>query len=247
MTVVQPAPRPVPGRRQAFAAALLRQLAGFALAALLPLAGMCAPALALSARDLPATVPSAHVLDQADVLSRASRAELERRLEHLSEQRVDARLITVTRLDYGLSLDALGDQLLERWQGQTEPDGTSPLPLLLLLIHSQTKTSAVVASATLERQLPAELLRSTAQATMAQPLRLGERYRQASLDAINRLEPVLQGEEDPGPPQEQEETAVLSNIPSREETRNGNGFTWVVVLLVVGSVVPMLTWWVFSR
>ena len=141
----------------------------------------------------------------------------------------------------------MGAQLIDRWQGQAEADGTSPLPLLLLLIDSQTKSSAVVASATLEGQLPAALLRSTARATMAQPLRQGERYRQASLDAINRLEPVLQGAEDPGPPVEQDEAPTVSNIPSREETRNGNGFTWVVVLLVVGSVVPMLTWWVFSR
>lgn len=247
MTVINPVPRHRSAWFSGLTAALCRQLAVLTLAVFLPLAAICAPALALSVRDLPATAPSAHVIDQADVLSRATRAELERRLDRLSEQRVDARLVTVTRLDYGLSLDELGDQLLERWQGPSELDGTSPLPLLLLLIDSQTKTSAVVASATLEGQLPDALLRSTAQATMAQPLRLGDRYRQASLDAINRLEPVLQGEADPGPPQEQEEAAVLSNIPSREETQNGKGFTWVVVLLVVGSVVPMLTWWVFSR
>ena len=144
----------------------LGQLLGVLLALLLPLAILCSPALAFSARDLPATVPSEHVLDQADVLSRASRAELERRLENLREQRVDARLITVTRLDYGLSLDELGAQLIARWQEQAEADGTSPLPLLLVLIDSQTKSAAVVASAALERQLPAALLRSTALATM---------------------------------------------------------------------------------
>jgi uncharacterized protein len=44
-----------------------------------------------------------------------------------------------------------------------------------------------------------------------------------------------------------EESAVVSNIPSREDTAGSNAFTWVVVLLVVGTVVPMLTWWVFSR
>jgi uncharacterized protein len=40
---------------------------------------------------------------------------------------------------------------------------------------------------------------------------------------------------------------VVSNIPSQEETSSSKAFTWVVVLLVVGSVVPMVTWWVFSR
>jgi uncharacterized protein len=45
----------------------------------------------------------------------------------------------------------------------------------------------------------------------------------------------------------QEAPAVVSNIPSKEETENSNAFTWVVVLLIVGTVVPMATWWVFSR
>jgi uncharacterized protein len=40
---------------------------------------------------------------------------------------------------------------------------------------------------------------------------------------------------------------VVSNIPTREETANSKGFQWVIVLLVVGTIVPMLTWWVFSR
>lgn len=40
---------------------------------------------------------------------------------------------------------------------------------------------------------------------------------------------------------------VESNIPTKEETASSNGFTWIIVLLAVGTVVPMLTWWVFSR
>jgi uncharacterized protein len=244
---VVPSSRPTPARPGGIASAGLRQLLGLCLAALLSLSTLASPALALSARDLPPSAPGALVIDQAEVLSRASRAELEHRLEQLRQQRVDARLITVNRLDYGVSLEALGTELVSRWQDQAEADGTSPLPLLLLLIDNQTKATAVVASTALERQLPAELLESTARSTMAQPLRQGERYRQASLDAINRLEHVLQGAEDPGPPAEPEEAPAVSNIPSREATRNGNGFTWVVVLLAVGTIVPMLTWWVFSR
>jgi uncharacterized protein len=44
-----------------------------------------------------------------------------------------------------------------------------------------------------------------------------------------------------------QEIAPSSNVPSREQTETSNAFTWVVVLLVVGTVVPMATWWVFSR
>ena len=49
------------------------------------------PVLAMSPTDLPAERPSSHVLDDADVLSRASRSELNARLEEFGSDRVDAR------------------------------------------------------------------------------------------------------------------------------------------------------------
>lgn len=198
-----------------------------------------APAKALSVADLPAEAPAGRVLDQADVLSRASRAELEKRLESLTADHVDAHWVSVNRLDYGLSLQQLGEQLLERWAGEQ--------PQLLLLVDSQTKSAVVLASPSLERQLPASLLRSTARTTMALPLREGDRYRQAGVDALDRLQAVLDGGEDPGEPVLEVAPVAGSNIPTREETASSNAFTWVVVLLVVGSVVPMATWWFFSR
>jgi uncharacterized protein len=201
-----------------------------------------APCLALSLSDLPAQPPAARVLDNADVLSIASRTEIERQLDRFGEERVDARLVTVGRLDYGLTLPELTRQLLERWSAA--PGGDSRL---LILIDSQTKAAAIAASPALERQLPPELLRSTARSTIAQPLREGDRYRQASLDALERLSTVLRGGEDPGEPAVPEATLVTTNIPTKEETASSNAFTWVVVLLVVGTLVPMLTWWVFSR
>jgi uncharacterized protein len=200
------------------------------------------PALALSLGDLPIEPPSARVLDDADVLSISSRTDIERQLDQFGDDRVDARLVTVSRLDYGLTLPELSRQLLERWS--SAPGGDARL---LILIDSQTKSAAIAASPALERQLPPDLLRSTARTTMAQPLREGNRYRQASLDALERLSIVLRGGEDPGEPAASEATVVATNIPTREETASSNAFTWVVVLLVVGTIVPMLTWWVFSR
>ena len=81
---------------------------------------------------------------------------------------------------------------------------------------------------------------------MSQPLRDGDRFRQATLDGVTRLETVLNGGEDPGPPVQLERTTNPTNIPTEEETENSNAFTWVVVLLVVGTIVPMATWWIFS-
>lgn len=214
------------------------------MSAVLLVAGLTLPAAAWASglAEFPAELPASHVLDQADLLSRSADTELDRRLQDFGGDHIDARLITLRRLDYGLSLDALGEQLLERWSAQQGDSG-----LLLLLIESQNNSAAVVASADLSGQLPSDLLSSTAISTMGLPLREGARYRQASLDALDRLAVVLDGGEDPGPPQLAERLPLETNIPTREETQSSNAFMWVVVLLVVGTLVPMITWWVFSR
>jgi uncharacterized protein len=225
----------------------LSLVVGLLLSSTLLLGLPLAAAQALSLTDLPASPPASRVLDEADVFSRASRTEIERQLGALAAKRVDARLITINRLDYGVSLQQLGQQLVDRWSTPSGEDGSTATPLLLLLIDSQTKAAAVVAAPALQRQLPADLLRSTARTTMALPLREGDRYRQASLDGLQRLAIVLDGADDPGEPVIEDAAVVPTNIPTREETASSNAFTWVIVLLVVGTIVPMLTWWVFSR
>ena len=203
---------------------------------------MSAAALAIAASGLPAAAPQERILDTADVLSRAAISELSKTLESFVAERVDAHLITVNRLDYWLSLPQFCNQVLERW---SESGGEQNQ--LLFLIDSQTNSAAVVTSPSLDTQLDASLLRSTARSTMAQPIRDGGRYRQGSLDAMTRLLTVLQGGEDPGEPITAEVVSQPTNIPTKEETQSSNAFTWVVVLLTVGTIVPMLTWWVFSR
>ena len=199
---------------------------------------------ALSPQDLPAQPPDEAVLDSADVLSRAGKNEIETRLNQLESSKVDARVITLRKLDYGLSLTGFGEELVERWSNN---DNRSERPLLLFLEETQNKQAAIVVSAELSDQLPDALLRSTARTTMSQPMRDGERFRQASMDGIDRIAVVLDGGEDPGPPIEIERTTIPTNVPTVEETSESNAFTWVIVLLVVGTIVPMATWWVFSR
>ena len=199
---------------------------------------------ALSPQDLPAQPPDKAVLDSADVLSRAGKNEIETRLNQLESSKVDARVITLRKLDYGLSLTGFGEELVERWSNN---NNTSERPFILFLEETQNKQAAVVVSAELSDQLPDALLRSTARTTMSQPMRDGERFRQASMDGIERIAVVLNGGEDPGPPIQIERTALPTNVPTVEETSESNAFTWVIVLLVVGTIVPMATWWVFSR
>ena len=219
----------------------LRRWAGVIAVALLALVVAVPAAMAIAPAELGAGRPTERVIDDADVFSRASRSELESRLEALTEDRVEAHVITVRRLDYGYSLDAFGDQLVENWSSSGQE------PLLLLLLETQNKRAAIVTEDSLQTQLPPALLKSTARTTMSIPLREGDRYRQASLDGINRLAVVLGGGEDPGPPEEIVRTTLPTNIPTQAETEESNATTWVIVLLVLGTIIPMATWWVFSR
>ena len=218
----------------------LRRWVGVIAVALLLLVVSAPAAIAVSPAELGSTRPDERVLDDADVFSRASRSELEARLDGLVEDRVDARVITLRRLDYGFSLDSFGEQLIENWTGSGQE------PLLLLLLETQNKRAAIVTDESLQTQLPPALVKSTARTTMSIPLREGDRYRQASLDGINRLAVVLGGGEDPGPPGEIIRTALPTNVPTQAETEESNATTWVIVLLVLGTIIPMLTWWVFS-
>jgi uncharacterized protein len=211
-----------------------------ALLTLVLLLAVGAPVQALNASDLPAAPPSNHVLDQAQLLSRATAADVSRAMDGLNSDGVVATWVSVPRLDYDLNLAQFAQQLLERWTPEAPEQ-------LLLLIDGQTNATAVVASPALQERLGAELLTSTGRTTMAQPLRDGQRYRQASLDAIARLQAVAAGGEDPGAPVASVNPVATARVPSREQTIASNATTWIVVLLVVGTLVPMLTWWVFSR
>jgi len=197
---------------------------------------------AVSASSLPATPPADRVVDGADVLSRAAVGDLSNQLQAFGPEHVDAHLITVARLDYGLSLPELAQQVVDRWVASGSEDNQ-----LLFVLDSKTAAAAVAVSPGLQGELNSDLLRSTARATMGPLLRDGARYRQASLDGMERLLTVLQGGDDPGEPLTAEVISPASNVPTKEETSASNAFTWVVVLLVVGTIVPMLTWWFFSR
>jgi uncharacterized protein len=128
--------------------------------------GLASPALALSASDFPSQVPTSHLIDDGRVFSRASTQDIERALETFSDERVDAKVITVGRLDYDLSLKQLGEDLLSQWQETSSPADGSHSSLLLLLIDGQTRATAVVASSGLQGRLPSDLLTSTAETTI---------------------------------------------------------------------------------
>ena len=87
---------------------IVTALSGLALALIL----MVPAAMAVAPAAFSTERPVDHVIDDADVFSRASRGELETRLQDFEQDRLDARLITLRRLDYGYTLNSFGTELL---------------------------------------------------------------------------------------------------------------------------------------
>ena len=97
-------------------------------------------------------------------------------------------------------------------------------------------------------KFPISFLKSTSRTTMSRPLREGQRYRQASIESLDRIKVVLNGGDDPGPPPAAVQTVTRPiSIPTPDQTKNSNAIIWVIGLLVIGTIVPMATWWYFSR
>ena len=197
-------------------------------------------AFAVAAQDFQLRAPEAHLIDGAEVLSRATNGELSKRLEHLEQDHINANLVTLRRLDYGVDIEAFAEDLLQRWKDGEEGS-------LLIVVETATNSAAIKADSSVQQRLPDALLVSTADETMALPLRDGDRYRQAVNDGLNRLETVLAGGEDPGPPLVADTPELVSNVPTKEETAESKAWVWISVLMVLGTLIPMATWWVFSR
>ena len=108
---------------------------------LISLAVPALPALAVAPVDFPASPPEGHVLDSADVLSRASTGELGSRLASLGDDHINANLVTVKRLDYNLDLNSFTAELLSRWHGSADDSD------LLIAIDSGANAASIAADA----------------------------------------------------------------------------------------------------
>ena len=200
------------------------------------------PVQALSALDFPAAPPAeSRVVDAAGVFSRAALGDVNRVLADFQRYGVEADVATLKRVDYGSTPQQVASDLLQRW------GGNEPGKRLVVLLETGTSRAAIVPTAALAEQLPEDLLRSTAEDTIAPMLRAGDRYRRATVSGLERVAAVLAGGEDPGVQEVPTATAVPTNVPTRQQTAESRALIWVAGLLGLGTVIPMLTWWVFSR
>ncbi|MCM0593471.1 MAG: TPM domain-containing protein [Gloeotrichia echinulata IR180] len=204
-----------------------------------------APALATGVYQIPNLVPGdkTWVVDQAEVISRFNEGKISSAFEDLAKQTgSEVRIVTVRRLDYGETPESFTKALFEKWFPTKEAQANQTL----LVIDTITNGSAIITGDTVKSLLSDSIALSVASETLLLPLREGNKYNQAFLDASDRLVTVLAGKPDPGPPQITEKVQVESTFKKAGETDKGNATAWVVGLIIAATVIPMATYYIYQ-
>ncbi len=205
-----------------------------------------APAQATSVYAIPQVTPgdATWIVDQAEVLSRLTQNELQEKLADLAEQTgIELRLVTFRRLDYGDTIQTFVDKLFAAWFANSDRQADE----VVFALDVQTNYGSLHFGDTAATLIDEETIASILDETLVAPLRDGNRYNQALLDITDRLGAILKGEPDPGPPQIAANFQVERTFASPEETKSSNATTIVIVLLIIATIVPMLTYFAYVR
>lgn len=184
------------------------------------------------------------VLDEAEVLSRSNQGTLDGKLAQLANSTgQEVRFVTIHRLDYGETIESFTNDLFTKWF----PDSKDQAKQTLLVLDTLTNNAAIRTGEAVKSLLPDEVSESVVKETLMVPLRNGDRYNQAFLDASDRLIAVLSGEADPGPPTVEDAIQVEGTFATPEETASSNATVWVIVLLLAATVIPMATYYFYVK
>lgn len=202
-------------------------------------------ALATGVYDIPnlAADNSTWVLDQADVISRLNEGKISSDLENVAKKTgYETRIVTIRRLDYGETPETFAKALFEKWFPTKEAQANQTL----LVIDTVTNGTAIISGDQVKSLLTDAIAQSVVSETVFVPLRDGNKYNQAFLDASDRLVAVLSGEPDPGPPQIEETVQVEGTFKKGTEAEQNNAIAWVVGLLIAATVIPMATYYIYQ-
>ncbi|MEM1392556.1 MAG: TPM domain-containing protein [Cyanobacteria bacterium P01_D01_bin.116] len=200
------------------------------------------PALATGVYNMPNLTSDTWIVDEADLISRFNEGKIANAFDELAKQTGnEVRIVTIRRLDYGETPENFTKDLFEKWFPSQEAQANQTL----LMIDSVTNGTAIVTGDKVKSIMSNDIAESVASETILVPLRKGNKYNQAFLDAQERLVTVLSGQPDPGPPEVTEEVQVEGTFTKAEETDQGNATIWVVGLLIAATVIPMATYYIY--
>lgn len=224
----------------------LTRLIGLFSLAVLTLQLWAAPAWATGVADIPkvAAGQQTWVVDQANLLSRINQTKISDQLQELAEQTgKEVRFVTIHRLDYGETAESLTNKLFDAWF----PTLSERSNQVILFIDDVTNGVAIRTGESIKSLMPDDIAESVAQETVMVPLRDGNRYNQAFLDATDRVVAVLSGQDDPGPPVVEDNLNVEGTFTRAEDTDDYTATIVVVVLLIAATVIPMVTYYWYIR
>merc|ERR1719379_1322468 len=203
------------------------------------LLGMTTPGLTKSsefdilAENEPKT---SYYIDDASVLSRTTRDEINGRLSDL-ETNYGYKLVLVTtrKLEFDPDGFAFSEKIFNKWH---KSDGGNKSGLLLLV--TADKDGALVGGNSLLTALGDDLIDSVIGDNIPYYTE-EEKSNEAALSSVNRIVTVLNGKNDPGAPQRTSGSRTRT-YKTREETDRVKPVTGTIVLtlLVIAFVVPNL-------
>ncbi|MEC4817776.1 MAG: TPM domain-containing protein [Scytonema sp. PMC 1069.18] len=202
------------------------------------------PASATGVYQMPSLTPGGTwVVDEGEVISRINEGKISSEFENLAKQTgKEVRLVTIRRLDYGETAESFTKELFETWFPSKEAQANKAI----LMLDTVTNNSAIVTGDEVKTVMSDEIAQSVASETLLLPLRNGNKYNQAFLDACDRIVTVLSGETDPGPPDMTKNVQVEGTFTKAEDTDQGNATAWVVGLLIAATIIPMATYYIYQ-
>lgn len=215
-----------------------------AIALLLNLA-VASPAMATGVYQMPPLSDSTWIVDDAGQVSRINEGKITNDLKELAmETGNEVRFVTIHRLDYGETPESFADALMEKWF----PTPESRENQSILVLDDVTNNAALKVGNESAVLLSEDIASSVITETVAIPLRDGNKYNQALLEASDRIVAVLSGEEDPGPPVEANSFEMESTFASAEETEENRSNATVIVVgfLIAATIIPMATYYFYQ-
>ena len=177
------------------------------------------------------------VYDDADTISRTTENQLSNTFKNLAQKTGnEIRMVVINRIDYGDTIDTLTDGIFQKWYPTSQEQANQTL----LVLDTLTNRTAIKTGTEASNLLTDSISESVVKETLIEPLR-NLQYNQALFDASDRIVAVLSGLEDPGPP-EIKEVNIEGTFTTAEETDDRSAAIWTIVLLILATVIPMVTY-----
>jgi uncharacterized protein len=220
---------------------LILQIVLFALVSQL----VAEPAMATGVREMPTLKAGdpTWIIDDSEALSLISKGTINKQLSDLAKDTgSEVRFVTIHRLDYGETPASFTNKLFEKWFPTTETQANQ----VLLVLDTKTNGTAIQTGSQVKSKLSDETAESIASETMQVPIRKGNNYNQAFLDASDRLTTVLSGLPDPGPPKVEVAKLAERTFKTVEETDDRSATYIVIGLLLAATIIPMVTYFIYQ-